>query len=621
MRQVRALLYKELLHHGWAALGLLVGLGLMLGLQALGHAASENKTSMLELIPSFLLAYIPLAAFFCAHRLVVVEYHGRTQLFLETLPIGRGRMVTIKFGLGCCVLALAGLAAVCLGIVLALRGEPVGWRFAGLLSLRTLAYVAFLWSFCFLMGFAGRFRTPLYLGFLIGLLTLAGTTELDLWKFGPLALISPTEMPFERNLLPWKELGESLFLTVVFAAAAWLAGTWKEGSLAETMAGRLSQKEKCLAALLIVLGMFATTIYDAKKAKPPYDLGKEGVLTSQKVPLHILCLDDQPSPAAHRLMVFLEEQLSQLQTTLAVDQWPPLRVICDPTLDGQTFDEGSLPDNEGVLLRCNFEAPDFDQRGFASRCLHDVLSNHTKGRAYLENRHWFLDGFGRWWVEREAATPALIPRALFAIRGGRLTAEQVRDWGLSTDRLGDRLAEALAYSGVLYLEQTRGREAVLELARSLYTQVSPSDSRQTVREWFYPFPKRFQKVCGVPWPEFVSGWAEQMEHWRRQNADLMTRLDSFQGRLEVRGDAIHYAFDVPSQQALACALVHAEVGPYDAYLPASKLLREEHFCRGSEKFQLDSRYTSGERIFCALEVDVPELGCPVRLVAGRWVVP
>ncbi|MCA9793584.1 MAG: ABC transporter permease, partial [Candidatus Eremiobacteraeota bacterium] len=413
MRQVRALLYKEFLHHGWAALGLVIALGLMLGLQALGHAASEDKTSMLELIPKFLLAYIPLAAFLCAHRLVVVEYHGRTQLFLETLPIGRGRMVTIKFVLGYLVLALAGLSAVGLGALLALRGEPVGWQFLGLLTMRTLVYVACLWSFCFLMGFAGRFRTPLYLGFLLGLLTLASTTELDLMQFGPLALVSPNEMPFERLAVPWKPLGESLLLIAVFSLAAWAAGTWKEGSVAETLAGRLSQKEKCLAALLIVGGMFASSIYDAKKAKPPYDLGQEGVLASQKVPLHILCLESEPSPAAHRLLDFLDNNFSQLQTALAVDEWPPLRVICDPTLDGQTFDEGNLPDNEGVLLRCNFEAPDFDMHGFTARCIHDVVSTRTRGRAFLENRHWFLDGFSRWWVERDQPSPKLVARALF----------------------------------------------------------------------------------------------------------------------------------------------------------------------------------------------------------------
>ncbi|MCA9793639.1 MAG: hypothetical protein KC910_17630, partial [Candidatus Eremiobacteraeota bacterium] len=212
-------------------------------------------------------------------------------------------------------------------------------------------------------------------------------------------------------------------------------------------------------------------------------------------------------------------------------------------------------------------------------------------------------------------------RALFATRDEDLTEAVPRDWNLTTDRLGDRLAEALAYSGVLYLEQAQGREAVLALARSLYTEVSPRDSRLTVREWFYPFPRRFKKVCGLSWQDFVGGWSEQMQDWRREHSQLMARLEAFRGHLEVRSKGIDYSFEVPGQTPLACALVHAEVGPYDSYLQASKLVREEHFCQGSESFSLDSRYTSGERIFCALEVDVPELGCPVRLVAGRWVVP
>src|SRR5262249_13588783 len=106
----------------------------------------------------FLLTIAPLLALVVANRLLVREYTGRTQFFLETLPIGRARAFATKWLLGCALLLLtAWLAwAATLGFVrstevLASADARGGW-------LSAVVYCFTIWSFAGLAGMLGRYR-------------------------------------------------------------------------------------------------------------------------------------------------------------------------------------------------------------------------------------------------------------------------------------------------------------------------------------------------------------------------------------------------------------------------------------------------------------------------------
>jgi hypothetical protein len=82
-----ALFRKELRQHGPA----LVGVSALLVLVWLMGSATQDKEarvlSALQLVPSFAAVALSAAALYLGHRLVVAEYYGRTQRFVESLPV------------------------------------------------------------------------------------------------------------------------------------------------------------------------------------------------------------------------------------------------------------------------------------------------------------------------------------------------------------------------------------------------------------------------------------------------------------------------------------------------------------------------------------------------------
>ena len=102
-----ALVRKELREHGWV-------IALALVLYALSLAGmlkqAEELGGRFVALTRHARSLGPLIAVLLANRLFAREYSGHTQLFLETLPIGRARVFWTKWmlGLGCVALSTAG---------------------------------------------------------------------------------------------------------------------------------------------------------------------------------------------------------------------------------------------------------------------------------------------------------------------------------------------------------------------------------------------------------------------------------------------------------------------------------------------------------------------------------
>src|SRR5688572_6799605 len=103
MGATRALVAKELGQHGLA----LAGTTLLFAVAWLSAYASGESQARTLTPFAFLATFagwpMAAAALYLGHRLVVAEYFGRTQRFVEALPIPRGRMALVKgaFGLAC----------------------------------------------------------------------------------------------------------------------------------------------------------------------------------------------------------------------------------------------------------------------------------------------------------------------------------------------------------------------------------------------------------------------------------------------------------------------------------------------------------------------------------------
>src|SRR5690606_35899066 len=151
-----ALLRKELSEHG-AVLGVTALLAALVLFALLVQAESELGGRFVGLT-RFSMLFGFLIPIVLANRLLVREYAGRTQLFLETLPLGRARAFATKWLLGCVLSMLTAVLAWAWTVETIVETEALGLRdaLAPLPAVLTFWFTA--WCFASMAGMLGRYR-------------------------------------------------------------------------------------------------------------------------------------------------------------------------------------------------------------------------------------------------------------------------------------------------------------------------------------------------------------------------------------------------------------------------------------------------------------------------------
>ncbi len=653
MRGLKALLGKELGQHALVGIGLAVCLAGAYALLLSAALLSGETVSLMEAHGGFLL-FITLAGLVLANRLVVAEYYGRTQLFVEALPVARWQMVAVKYLLGLALLILAAGSSLAATALAALSREPIDLRFLGLVGTRTGCYVFCAWSFFFAMGLLGRFRTAIYIAFLLALTLVDQMTAFEIQRFGPLAVLDSSTLPFERETLPARAVAETVALGAVWTALAFALALIHEGSVAEALARRMSLREKSVLGGLFVALMLAITFLEERRDKEPYAFEQQEVLRSEAVPLEILYLLPERRSDAEALLRRLEDDLASLAGELGWRQPPAVRVAYGPSLDAGIYDVAVLDAHDGLLVRANFQGDGWDPEDFSAHVLGLALDEATGGRARFEPKAWLRDGFAHWWSGRdhtwtgsdhapgEAAsgleqacrrgfTPLL--RALWATRGEPLSEERLAAWLRTRERLGEDLAEAVALSGLLVLEQRHGRDAVLGLAHRVFGRRPPEDLRELLYEWRHPMAAEFARATALAWSDFLGEWQGELERLRAAPAcrQALAGLADGEGSVEVEAGAgavrdLVYGFrfaESPPAGTLV-TLLHHRLTPFDRELERRDLKRVEKLWPAEARdasWRLPGFYGRGSRVFLALEVESADLGCPIRLWAERREIP
>ena len=594
-RRLAALVVKELRSEGLAILAL-AGL-LVLALAALTYRVETVSTSIsvFEQESRFLWTFVPLAALLLAHRLVVAEWHGRTQLFLEALPVRRSELVLVKLAFGLGVLELTVATSLAWTAHLAMRTEPVNARFLAILAARASLATAAVWSFFFVMGLLGRLRVPVYAAIVLLARALDTFAQVDLTRFGPFGLISGSSFPFERTDFPVHALAVTAALFAGAVTLAVLLVNLNEGSLAEVLSRRMSQKEKFAATVVVIGAIFTLWMHAERRGKKPYEFSDSAVLRSARLPIALRYEDPERLADAHALLATLERDLGELAPLLE-DGLPPVRISYAPYLDPRKVEVPRLDGEEdGLLVRANFARQDgWDPRSLEARVVAGVTLLATKRRAEFEPRRWVQDGFARWWVEREDVprSPDSL-RALWATRVRGPSAGDLSRWTATRERLGEPVAESLATSGLRALEAARGREAVLALAREVLGRRSPDDAREFFRERANPFPVVFERATGLGWDAFLESWRRWLDA-RRADPATRERLGSVpdvQGGLRVAQDGVpahriqfRFEFASPPPAGTKCSLVAAGLGAFDWPIADADLWRDERVasCYGFE---------------------------------------
>src|SRR5262249_6638609 len=142
-----------------------------LGLLALSIAHADKGSPFVAVqrwTPTFGLLF----ALVVNGRLVVREYASRTQLFLETLPVTRLRVVTVKLLVGTALVAAAEAAAVAICAVRVSHLEPLDRRYVAIVSARGLAFILALQALAFLAAMLGRWRAAVWIALVLAWFTL-----------------------------------------------------------------------------------------------------------------------------------------------------------------------------------------------------------------------------------------------------------------------------------------------------------------------------------------------------------------------------------------------------------------------------------------------------------------
>jgi hypothetical protein len=619
---IRTLIAKEFREH-WlalAALGAASFLGLMLIMLS---AVVRDDQGALAGLRAFLIMFVTIAALVLGNRLVVREYQSKTQLSLEALPLTRLGMIVVKYLLGLAL--LIALVTVVLGLLttLAARREAITPRGYLILAARTYAFTLCLYSLCFAMGLLGRYRVAIYLLGFIGFFMIDTLTDLELTRFGPIALVDE-RLGYERDEFPMQALGVTLGMAGGFTALAFVLALMREGSVAAILAQKMSHREKVFVAALALGLVFLTYAYDTKREKQPFDLAGAIAEVSDNAAVKLAVGSDQDLEAGKRLSRRVHNEVAAVVKYLDLSWSPPVFVTTRRDLDANRYEVGTLTESDGLLVRVNLSAADFDEDRFVAWVIREFLIVATRGRAKLEPKMWLLDGFGPFWVRRDRAGSELIDDRQLALRSLYGTADGFGDrerveWLRFRERVGDDIAAGVAWSGLNTLARRQGPERCQAFLRSVLSCDVPDDARAWFIERHNRFETQLERHAAITWPELLAAWRDDLDAARRELATELAQLPRLSGAvtfdpLSPATRVVKYAVSIeppPARGESRVSLLYADLDVFDQEIPPNEWQREEFDYAIEQAGELPGTRSRGDRFFATFSLEVKALGCTV----------
>ncbi|XHR31195.1 MAG: hypothetical protein ACFUZC_11695 [Chthoniobacteraceae bacterium] len=507
------LIEKELRQHAWVLLSLVLLLlaDLFLGIRIPWmQRASGSPFAALRF---FLVFFVPLGSLILGQVLVVGEYRNKTQLFLEGLPLPRWRMIAVKYGIG--------LAAMLLAVALALavacwrsKADALTPRFLFLLALRSGCYAWFLWSLCFAHGFTGRYRVILAMIALFLIQQNIVIAQIDFGAIGPFELIG-APFAYERYEIPFIPIGVTVGYALFWTACAFGLGLARDATLAMALAQRMSSREKIILTFVAVAALMVAVEYSEKNKEPdPVLLPGAVDVTSGCVQVSASAAVAQPTEeenvALDRMAHRAAYELEEVARYLGCRKMPPVFIIHRRDFKPGVIEEGDIKMSQGVMVRANLTAKDFDMEAFRRTLLYNTLSIRSFKRLTLERNAWVLDGFAAWWTTRKDAIghdAEELRRACEAMPEHFSEADLGR-WLTLRKTTGKEATQALAAAGLRTLRATYGDKACREFLGSVLGVEVTEDPRSWLYDVAHPVALRFKKATGKPLGTVVGEWRE-----------------------------------------------------------------------------------------------------------------
>lgn len=599
-----ALLRKEAREHGAVVVATVV-IG-ALGLYAL-LAVAEQSGGRFVGVARFLLVMGPLVAFVLANRLLVREYSGRTQLFLETLPIGRFRTFATKWLLGCGFVLLMATVAWAATLQFARRTEVISTADALAVLASAAAFCATVWCFAALAGMLGRYRYIVWGAVIAAVMIAMGIAGVPFFGLPVIRLLGEDV----QMATAWPEtaaFGHALAIAVPCIAGAAALALVGQGAMASTLAQRMTARERVFALVAFIAVATIAYTLEPKPIPPPFEITEGERYAGRWTEVGVLPTFAFDAEAAQRLARTLADDADTLIEALELDGRPPIFVLPQQGIDRHVMQRAALDSADGIVLKISPDAPTERVRMFA---LHSLVADATRDRAMKEDRHVLLDGLTSYWALRDDARA----RERWWLRAAAIAEppsnDYLTDWAQTSETFGECQSLAIAFSVFDTFVQQVGRDTALATMKTLF-RVPAED----VRVLFERRPEAVLASAGVDWPTLADAAARARGEARERHAAALAARPARNAAVEwrnVSGEGIAIETHVTGVDRYAA--YYAELYPWTAdvgELPRFDVLG------GSAVLPLSP--ARGSRVLVVVEIDDEILDCPVRLAAERIVL-
>jgi len=595
------LLRKEAREHG-PVLAATAAIGALALFTMLGVA--ENSGGRFVGLTRFLLTIAPLIALVLANRLIVREYTGKTQFFLETLPIGRARVFATKWLLGCGLMLLTAWLSWRLALSYTRRTEVLAAADANRVLMCAAVVCVTLWSFAALAGMLGRYRYLAWAAVIVAALLamdIAGTPLFDL----PIIRLLGQGVQMATELPETSAFVEALVVTVICVTGATALALVGSGAMASTLAQRMTARERAFALVaLIAVGTISTTL-EPKPVQPPFEITRGERFEGRWTRVGVLPAGTLDADAAQSLAHAIADDSDALIDAFALTEHPPVFVLAQQGLDRHVMQRAALDASDGIVLKVAPNAPPENVRMLVA---HSLVADSTLSRGMKDDRHVLLDGLATYWPMRDDAAG----RERWWLRAAslpeQLPVEALTDWAETSERFGECQSLALAFSVFDTLVQRVGRDATLAAMKELFRE--PKDD---LRVLFERRPTATLATAGVDFASLASAASAARDQARERHAAELARRPTIEASVDWRntlGRGIEIETTVSGVSRYAA--YYRVLWPWTT--DAGDMPRLD-VLGGSAVLPLSP--SRNDRVLAVIEVDDEILDCPERVLAKR----
>jgi ABC-type transport system involved in multi-copper enzyme maturation permease subunit len=595
------LLRKEAREHG-AVLAATFAIG-ALALYGLLRVAEDTGGRFVGFV-RFLLVIGPLLALVLASRLLVREYTGSTQLFLETLPIGRARAFATKWLLGGACMLLAASLGWLATLWFIRRTEVLAASDAVGPLLCAVTFCATVWSFAALAAMLGRYRYIAWAAVGVSAMLAVDAGGIPFFDL-PIVRLLGQGMQMAYSLPEISAFVYALAIAAGCAAGASALALMGSGAMASTLARRMTTRERVFALVsMIAVGTIAFTL-EPKPVKPPFAITEGELFQGRWTRVGVLPTAAFDAAAAQRLARAIGEDADALIDALGLGIHPPVFVLPQQGLDRHVMQRAALGAADGIVLKV---APNASSDHVRMLVLHSLVADATLQRAMKEDRHVLLDGLAAFWPLRddEPARERWWLRA--AAVAEPLSADTLTAWAQTSERFGECQSLAIAYSVFDAFVELVGMDVALKSMREIF--VPPADDARVL---FERRPVAVLAAAGVDWTSLAAAAGAGRDRARERNAEALARRPPLTAAVDWRSSADRgIAIETTLSGAARYAAYYRVLYPWTA--DAGDMSRLDVL--GSSAV-LPLSPARNARVLTVIEVDDEILDCPVRVLAER----